>query len=634
MIVKNRIGVAAWIVYTFWYALLYVVASVLGHGHIEWLLMDYPLSLLAIGLGAAAGAVATLGVTAARMSSAEKATAAGTHERGANVTLGALPAARSPTAAAATDASGYLDLLHARPWWKLVAGESPAHAAAMDAVVTVMAREPLLPASPVPGGHGDRTLIEHSLGVADAILRRARTWEYTGQRDKNGKLQVRLESGRAHRFKAPDVGLLALAGLAHDIGKLTCYQRRGDPVPPYRTVPVAEVVPNHDIEGATLLRGIPAITALPYRDRRDLLTAVGYYHHPVVLPLSGPLDDRTRSLTELLIAADIDTGRAEGGLAAEQTPQPVRAEPIAVAPIIVTAPAAAPVRAPTPVVDTSASSPAPAPRLVAQTGDEVEVMLQILASPSAIGTKVANRTERVGYRCGTKLLISDALLRRQVCNLKGASFALVESTYERNGNATPFTAKLLTELAGQGLIRREFGDTVLEPQRALFTVQVKGNKHLERPLEAVFIMPASAVPSSAYAPDEGEFEVIKPFWGKTSGRHVAPAPVPRAVPAAPAKVAVAGEAQADTATPATGDAGVPWISKIGLSLHETFPDLTVRNVKGAEYVLVPAKGKAAEMLDAALKAVAERYPQEMRLVMETSQGAHAVPVAPAAEVSF
>ncbi len=75
---------------------------------------------------------------------------------------------------------------------------------------------------------------------------------------------------------------------------------------------------NHDIEGAKLLRSLPEIMSLSWKDRMALLAACEFYHHIGSMPHSTWIDDRARSLVELLITADVATGRREGGVVADE----------------------------------------------------------------------------------------------------------------------------------------------------------------------------------------------------------------------------------------------------------------------------------------------------------------------------
>lgn len=259
--------------------------------------------LLSLGVtlaGAGIGFFGRLAWRSARGIVSETMLRAGDNWNGAISRLGRLPSLEPPPQAGLPD-----NLLEASPWLENLERKFPQHAAAAKAVLRVMMTEPSLPASPVPGGHGGRTLIQHSIGVVESMLEEAPKWVYKGQFKRDGKTLVVPPRNGPHRFGKEDLGLLVLTALAHDIGKITCYklQKNGR---------VIEVKPNHDTEGAKLLRRLPEVMALPLADRRALITACAYYHHPFGMPIVEWCDDRVRSLTELLIVADHATGKKEG----------------------------------------------------------------------------------------------------------------------------------------------------------------------------------------------------------------------------------------------------------------------------------------------------------------------------------
>lgn len=524
MIVKNPLIVSGLIVYSFWYILLYMLLLFTRHVLPIWVVEDYPASLLIMGLGAGAGLMATLGVRAFTLHRREAIVHAGDADRGAIVSLGEMPAL--PQAVRGKVTPEIEAALHRRFWWPMVALDFPAHARAIEAVLGVMAKESRLPASPIPGGHGGRTLIEHSLGVADGILRMAQAWRYTGQKDKRGRVRVRLKDPDAeyHRFMKQDVGLLALAGFAHDIGKVTCYEPSGTAAG--RTVPVTEVVPNHDTEGASLLRMIPEVMSLPYPDRRALLVAVGYYHHPGAITISDPVDDRMRSLTELLIAADVATGKAEGHVldpadyayGDEDAPEEITAEVAAVASTSTWVPPNDEAR-PATVGDHAEVSPA------ANAQDdslpfELSVLFNLLDDDSAIGSKVADPRKRIGYKYDGCLWLADAMVRRNANNDPRVDAVYsARETDTKNGNASPFTEKLLTQLAERGLLRTAWAGGELAPQRACFVVRSEAFKQGTQ--SGVFIIPASVRTSKARLPEDKPMEIVRPLWGEKSAHQVA-----------------------------------------------------------------------------------------------------------------
>ncbi|MBT9137010.1 MAG: hypothetical protein DDT34_02096 [Firmicutes bacterium] len=299
--IHNPIARAAGIVFGFWWLALTV------WGVWNWDSANVTLStvttIIAISLaapllGAIIGFFGMLAYRSGKVALREFTLRQGASRDGVQVLIGTLPLAPSIERIEPSDAD-----LARIPRWSEFCIAFPLHAQALSAVMAVMKAKESLPASPVPGGHGGRTLIEHSLGVVESMIKVAPKWVYKGQKNKSGKI-VRATNEGDHRFTPADFGLLVLTAFSHDIGKVRCYEQCDGRV--------VEVLPNHDTEGARILRLIPEIMALPITDRRAIITAIAYYHHPFSIPDSDWVTDRVRSLMELLIVADHAAGRLEG----------------------------------------------------------------------------------------------------------------------------------------------------------------------------------------------------------------------------------------------------------------------------------------------------------------------------------
>lgn len=538
MIVKNPIIKSALVVFTFWYAVLYIISSITyGWTGMIWLATDYPVTLGALLIGCSLGTAATLGTRALFLAKQEQITKGGSELRGLRTSLGEIPSPpHSWEDVGAQELARFHAALHKRAWWPLVSREFPAHALALDAVAAAMASKPSLPASPVPGGHGGRTLFEHSLAVADAIMSMARNWRYTGQRDRRGRLRVKLRDtkGSFHAFRREDLGLLALAGFAHDFGKLVCYKPTGEKQG--RTDLVREIAPNHDTEGAIALRSIPEIMALPYPDRRALLLAVGYYHHAGSIHNGDGITDRMRSLTELLIAADVATGKAEGGATPDSygdsyadDAEDYGSGPASPTPSAAGANPAQPAVIPKPVEPRRVAAEAPSSEVAvsaetisspggAGAGQhELSLLFRMLADPSAIGARVADQAKRIGWKYGGYLWLIDEAVKHQVGHLakmdQATYFAdvLGVGANDRNGNASPFSTRLLTQLHERGLLKVDWNGDELAPQRALF--QVRGPKST---IGGIFIVPDTILASTKRLPDDKPMEIVRPLWGTGS----------------------------------------------------------------------------------------------------------------------
>lgn len=556
MIVRNPVVKAALIVFCFWYVVAYAVYSVThGWGGVEgliWLATDLPFALLVIAVGYAMGATIALGTHWRTLLRRETAVKAGGVERGLKLSLGALPALDGPVkndGKHGADAAAFLTALHARPWWKLMEAEFPVHSRAADAVAHAMALMPNLPASPVPGGHGGRTLFVHSLAVADTIVGMARTWRYTGQKDKRGRVRVKLRDtkGDYHAFSRKDLGLVLLAGFAHDFGKLVCYQLTGQVENGQKLV--REILPNHDTEGAAALRLLPEVMALPYTDRRALLLAVGYYHHAGSIGDGAGITDRMRSLTELLICADMATGKMEGGTSSQsayedtygegdgleaqplldEEVQSVGAEPRAVS----EAGVSRSVRN-----ETSHNSAPPKSQMDA----EIHLLMRVLADPNSIGVRVQDKTKRIGWKFDGKLWLLDAAVKSQLAataKLSEEDYAAevlgIGSTEPRNGNASPISRRLLEQLHARGALKVDWNDGELSPQRAMWIVRDPKGKDVS----GIFVVDASINARTQSLPDDGAMTILRPLWGagsahKAKAVELSPAPpLDRVTPAAP-----------------------------------------------------------------------------------------------------
>ena len=174
----------------------------------------------------------------------------------------------------------------------------PAHANLVIAMLKIYEHNKALPATHVKGGHGGRTLLNHSLLVAYQMQNLAMKWSYTGLRDRTGKrVLLKLRDG-SYQFDPMDP-LVMIVGLAHDIGKIEAFIFEG-----------TEIVGSHhehDLTGARMLARMPEMWDIPDADRIALLLSIAHYHHPMELPLSPDrraIDDRTIAVMELLIKAD------------------------------------------------------------------------------------------------------------------------------------------------------------------------------------------------------------------------------------------------------------------------------------------------------------------------------------------
>lgn len=192
-----------------------------------------------------------------------------------------------------------------RSWWTRYRAAHPEYAALVTACAEVLQAYRGVPATVHPAGHGGATLTDHSQNVVLMMLRHCGEWKYTGHHNKAGAKVYGLQGSTTghHAFEAHDP-LLPLAALAHDIGKAICYSKD-------KASHWFEKYPDHDTVGARLVRMLPESEKLDPAELMRLLLAVGYYHKISRIPATPRIDDRARSLVELLYRVDAMTGAEE-----------------------------------------------------------------------------------------------------------------------------------------------------------------------------------------------------------------------------------------------------------------------------------------------------------------------------------
>lgn len=400
-------------------------------------------------------------------------------------------------------------------WWPDYQKNYPAHAKAMRAVIRLMAQYPGLPASPVPGGHGGASLIDHSVNVVNTMMELAPKWAYRGHKNKKGEITFPLfdVTKTEHRFDRDDP-ILPLAALAHDVGKVICYELQKDGS-------VSEIRKNHDIEGARLLRTLPEIMFLPYKDRVALLTACEYYHHIGSIPLSSWIDDRARSLIELLIVADIETGRREGGSGLHESTD-------------TSLPASAPYSklgfdhshsaAPSTPEENSVATPVQSPKSQASHsagtgsspgGTALDLAYSLLLEPGRVNGK--DTVKRLAWKYEDRVYINDAKLRNAVSSRLGdTSYAILP----HRGNMHPWTLELMELLASRQHLVQDHEGRHYSPKRAIFTTL--SNVPDKSPVEQKFVIVAKveAFPALANIPScKSEPVIVGCSWGESAAMN-------------------------------------------------------------------------------------------------------------------
>lgn len=289
-----------------------------------------------------------------------------------------------------------------------------------------------LPASPFRGSHGDSTLLAHSLRVAAAL---AKLWPSLDT------TRLPTRAGEAASSRSFDLGTAILAGLAHDIGKVLCFQM---------TKKGIEVVGLHDIEGSRLLGRLDSFWALTdERGRQDdalqhLLTqAIRYYHHPYAYPASGPkraiihTDESVTDLMQAIRAADLVAGAIEG-----------REEEI--------------------LADYRDNDELPERDLEEQIWESFQFFL---SNVSYINHKSPDR--RLGYKQDGILYLAEKRLRGIICD----HLSITRSDYlgSNNGNPGKVIQVIAQRLDALGLLKKDFqGKTCGKPEGAGFYLRIEG----------------------------------------------------------------------------------------------------------------------------------------------------------------
>ncbi len=469
------------IVTAFWYGVLAIPSRALLHEIPLYALKGLWVALVGLFWGVLAFVV-WLAVVRANKQHGLK---SGDNRRGLSISLGDFPRGAPPPARAACSELFLPEQLS--PWFTAYQAAHPAHVALLRAVMEIYLAHPSLPASPVPGGHGGATLMQHSRNVLATILSMAPSWRYDGHKNKKGQIVFPLIDA-TYRFDVTDP-LIPIAGLAHDIGKITCYRQRQDGL-------VEEVRPNHDTEGGKILISLDEFWALPKGDRDTLNLALSFYHHINSLPLW--VDDRTRALTELLITADMRTGMAEGekNMAAmyedlDAVPAWLEGQPDQEEKQI---PAQALPDQATPTDRAADAAAVPADENENWAWDQFEALL---LEPGRINGN--DKALRVGFKHGEWVYVNDAVLRTALAAVLDVP-RLTEQA--GRGQMSPFTRLLLARLARRGLLYQHHDGRDFSEKSALFKMVMHGTGgKIVQNWGFTMIFRATAFPAIAAMPD-------------------------------------------------------------------------------------------------------------------------------------
>lgn len=333
-------------------------------------------------------------------------------------------------------------------WMAQAKATWPAHHNLLLAVWDTYCAHKHYPASHRRGGHASRLLHEHCAAVAVKALELAPGFEYSGvyvkaRRRKTFKVLDKKDPG----YKLlPQDPLIAVIGMAHDIGKLLVYRvsAKGD------IVANAEEAGNtshdddkgvvHDVLAPRLLSRMPEYWELPDHDREALSVALAHYHHPSDFPIDKyglPVDDRAAALMGILVAADRAVGVEETGVSASQDQE---------------------------VDDYDA--------------DQVwEALVSVLCEPGRIngtGDPEKDASVRIGQKHEGKIFIREHDLRNLVLKKLGETISSGPDRYK-------ITCAILAALYDRGLLYAEHRSASFSPHLPMYSVGLyhgKTTKHI------------------------------------------------------------------------------------------------------------------------------------------------------------
>lgn len=237
--------------------------------------------------------------------------------------------------------SSRMDLKVLKKWDRYSAYKKqfPYHAKLFESVFRILSHYSYLPATQHKEGHGGLSLLEHSLNVVRLMDKLGGQFKYYGIYNNNKLItplrdEENLQRGY-YQFDANDP-ILPIIALSHDLGKILAYKLVDTdsglrsflswfiPTRNNGLAKVERVSGDHDLLGKKLLLKVPEIYLISWKERNDLLSAVGYHHHyekPTQiesyviqgLPYSNLTSDRQHALAALLSYVDTQTSMLEGG---------------------------------------------------------------------------------------------------------------------------------------------------------------------------------------------------------------------------------------------------------------------------------------------------------------------------------
>lgn len=412
-------------------------------------------------------------------------------KRGLSISIGKVPEQAGTPARSKVmpDLTGTPSL---RRWMDWIGKASPEHLTLAKAIIRTVWNNQNLPATHVKGGHGGKTLFEHTVLVCEQMLLLSQNWEYTGLRGKSGSLVLALRDAN-YRFDRTDP-LIGIVALAHDLGKIECYIREDGNIVGSRH--------DHDRVSSQMLARMPEFWNLPREDRSALLGSVGYYHHPQDLPLDQDgrsSDDRAIALLELLIKADYAAGDIEGGRASFVAPSP-----------------------------SSTGSFSQSSESGEKTGGGVvprenvseeqlwEAFVELVKEPGRVNGRNAKLS--IGQKCGELVYFKEQSLRVELVKKLGIS-----DMHRYGDGRYAFTEDLLETLIDKNVLYNWHEGQEYSKYRALFRVaffNAENGGHLATWPATVIVKPGASIPFLSSLPDHpANPKIERPVYSENSARN-------------------------------------------------------------------------------------------------------------------
>lgn len=373
-------------------------------------------------------------------------------------------------------------------WLASMKQTHPSHHQFTVDILRVLNHAPSLPATHVPGGHGGRSLLEHSVLVCAVMLNMARDWEYKGLVSSKGNLVLPLKN---EQYVFPkDSPVSGIVGLAHDIGKIESYIMSEDGnVIGSRTI--------HDLVGGRMIARMDSFWKLPDADQETILAAVSHYHHPMGIPLDSmeqAIHDDHIAVMELLIKADNAAGKRESET--EYSPQAYLSGTNNLS-----------------VEGGQNKQPIVMGRDGVITAEGVyqaflDVCIPAVLQPAKKG---------IGVKQGSVVYLKEEAVRL------GIQKRMAITTPGKKGDGSyAITDNLLKELADRGLLMNRWNESEYSPTRAKFVVHFfdpKTSKH-EQTWKTTIIVEIKGDLShlGSVSNTERKIEIERPTHGATSGR--------------------------------------------------------------------------------------------------------------------